>query len=98
MAKRLHNGPAHKFMIRSNQECRPLGSVSSLKSATRFYGIEFASILAGRDPHDADSIADHVGGALLTWGALGIFRFQVRQQILDFPQFGFKRGDKGLIA
>jgi hypothetical protein len=27
--------------------------------------IKFFGFLAGRDPHDADGVADHVGGALL---------------------------------
>jgi hypothetical protein len=34
----------------------------------RFDRINIVGFLAGRDPHDADGVADHVGGALLTLG------------------------------
>jgi hypothetical protein len=37
-------------------------------AAPRFDQIDFLNFLADRDPHDADSVADHVGRALLTAG------------------------------
>ena len=35
----------------------------------RFDRIDIIGFLAGRDPHDADGVADYVGGALLSLGA-----------------------------
>jgi hypothetical protein len=36
-----------------------------------FHMIDFFGLLAGRDPHDFDGVADHVGRALLASGAAG---------------------------
>src|SRR5437588_1850025 len=38
-------------------------------SALGAVGFEFLGFFAGRDPHDLDGVADHVGGALLTSGS-----------------------------
>jgi hypothetical protein len=37
-----------------------------------FSGFQLLGFLAGRDSHDLDAHADHVGGALLPSGASGI--------------------------
>jgi len=42
---------------------------SSAAALLARFGFEFLGFFAGRDPHDLDGVADHVGGALLTSGS-----------------------------
>ena len=57
--------------------CRHLGGTSFAASAAelrrrRFHRIDFLDFLAGRDPHDSDGVADHVGGAFLALAPRGM--------------------------
>ena len=54
----------------------PSGSALDTAAATEVYGfrtflLPFLLNLAGRDPHDLDGVADHVGGTLLALGSAG---------------------------
>jgi hypothetical protein len=79
-----HRLAAAFFAIVSSLGRHPLGS--RLPAAAPQHGggtlsaisLKLLGLLDGRDPHDLDGIADHVGGALLASGPLGMHRTEPR--------------------
>src|SRR5712691_3545725 len=63
--------PTNVFTWRHSCRTRFAATASEFGSR-RFSGIQFLGFLAGRDPHDLDGRADHVGGRFLPRGPRGI--------------------------
>jgi hypothetical protein len=66
--------------------CLPAPASQLRRGTLGAIGFEFIGLLAGRDAHDLDGVAYHVGGALLASGASGHWLAL---------EIGFKHGDRG---
>jgi hypothetical protein len=66
--------------------CNWLSAESSEFTSDACAKRQAAGDLARRNPHDTDGVADHVGGALLVFGAFGInFARSLRRELEQAP-------------